>query len=120
MALDRRRFLQISALGVVAAAADAGCARRDNTTLDRPQLLSMLGPDRVRQLGEHYRAATPREATADALRSALNPRGFHLFSNSIGEQIEDDFENGRTVVLDGWVLAVTEARQAALFSLARA
>ena len=26
-------------------------------------------------------------------------------------------EQGRTVVVDGWVLAVTEARQAALFSL---
>ena len=118
MALDRRRFLQLSALGVAATVAEVGCTRAD-TDLDRPQLLSMLGPDRVRQLGERYRLATPAENSADALRSALNRRGVHLFGNSIDARIEDDFENGRTVIVDGWVLAVTEARQAALFSLAR-
>jgi hypothetical protein len=37
---------------------------------------------------------------------------------SIDDQIRDDFTAGRTVVVDGWVLSVTEARQAALFSLA--
>ena len=69
----------------------------------------MLGPDRVREIGTRYRAATPRENTADALRTAL--------SNSSREKIRDDFEAGRTIVVDGWVLSITEARQAALFSL---
>jgi hypothetical protein len=31
--------------------------------------------------------------------------------------IRDDFAAGRTVLVDGWVLSVTEARQAALYSL---
>jgi hypothetical protein len=31
--------------------------------------------------------------------------------------VQRDFAAGRTVMLDGWVLAVTEARQCALFSL---
>jgi hypothetical protein len=81
----------------------------------------MLGPDRVRQLGAHYRAATPQEHNADTLRAAIS-NGHRLRIPSLGigtldDQIRDDFAAGRTVVVDGWVLSVTEARQAALFSL---
>src|SRR5438105_1427890 len=125
MVLDRRRFLQLSALGAIAAVADSACARssdRADAALDRPQLLAMLGPERVRQLGEHYRAATPTEINADALRAAISngqgPR-IPLLHKSIDHQIRDDFEAGRTVLVDGWVLSVTEARQAALYSLSR-
>ncbi len=124
MTLDRRRFLQLSALGIVATVADSACAAssdRPGAAADRPQLLAMLGSERVRQLGEHYRAATPNENSADALRAALS-RGHGLRiplikSASIDDRIRDDFAAGRTVVVDGWVLSVTEARQAALFSL---
>jgi hypothetical protein len=124
MTLDRRRFLQVSALGVITIVADSACAPaadRDSAAAARPQLLTMLGPDRVRQIGSQYRAATPSENSADALHSAL--AGSHglripfIGNGSIDDQIRDDFAAGRTVVVDGWVLSVTEARQAALFSL---
>ena len=124
MTLDRRRFLQLSALGIVATIADSACAPTDAgayTSADQPQLLAMLGPDRVRQLGTRYRASTPAENSAEALRAALargHSRGIPLSkSGSLENQIRDDFAAGRTVLVDGWVLAVTEARQAALFSL---
>jgi hypothetical protein len=124
MTLDRRRFLQLSALGIVAAMADSACAPTDarvDASADRPQLLAMLGPERVRQLGSHYRASTPNENSAEALRAALSDgRGLRIpfiKSGSLDDQIRDDFASGHTVVVDGWVLAVTEARQAALFSL---
>jgi hypothetical protein len=38
-------------------------------------------------------------------------------AESIRSQIQADFAADRTVMLDGWVLSVTEARQCALFSL---
>jgi hypothetical protein len=123
MTVDRRRFLQLSALGVIASVTESACsaADRDTAAADRPQLLAMLGPDRVRQLGAHYRAATPNENSADALRAAIsNGHGFRsplISHGSLDDQIRDDFAAGRTVVVDGWVLSVTEARQAALFSL---
>ena len=31
--------------------------------------------------------------------------------------IKNDFEIGNTVMIDGWILSVTEARQCALFSI---
>ena len=124
MPLDRRRFLQLSGLGVVAIAADVACSQRADSALDQPALIAVLGADRVRQLGERYRAQTPSEGNAESLRAAIGKdRGWRipfLGNESIASQIEDDFEHDRTVLVDGWVLAVTEARQAALFSLARA
>jgi hypothetical protein len=124
MTLDRRRFLQLSALGVIATVADSACTAstdRDDATVDHPQLLDMLGPDRVRELGARYREATPGENTAAALRAAISngrgPRIPFLHNASIDDQIRDDFESGRIAVVDGWLLSVTEARQAALFSL---
>ena len=128
MTLDRRRFLQLSALGIVAAVADSACVassdRADADAVDRPQLLAMLGPERVRQLGAHYRASTPSENSADALRAALSSghgsQSSSIKSGSLDDQIRDDFAAERTVIVDGWVLSVTEARQAALFSLSPA
>ena len=108
--MDRRRFLQLSALAVAAAAVDSGCARtEDRGALDHPQLVEILGPERVRELGTHYRAAHPAENTAAALRDAISKKS--------ASRYRDDFAAGRTVLVDGWVLSETEARQAALFSL---
>jgi hypothetical protein len=122
--LDRRRFLELTALGVIAAATDTACAASDDgaaAASSEPRLVGMLGADRVRLLGAHYRAATPSESTADALRGALaGGHGIRLpfvAAKSPDEQIRDDFAAGRTVLVDGWVLSVTEARQCALYSL---
>ncbi len=35
----------------------------------------------------------------------------------MSEKVQADFDNGETVVVRGWVLSRTEARQCALFSL---
>ena len=125
MSVDRRRFIQLSALGIVATVAEAACGPADtgDAAVDQPQLLTMLGAERVRQLGARYRTATPRENSVDALRAAIS-NGHRLrtplIGTSIDEQVRDDFAEGRTVLVDGWVLSVTEARQCALFSLTRA
>ena len=121
MTLDRRRFLQLTALGVIGSVSENACARDNRSAVAHPQLVEMLGADRVRELGERYRAATPGEDSAEKLRDAISRGGgLHLFRTSIDDQINDDFKSGRTVVVDGWILSVTEARQAALFSLTRA
>ena len=128
MTLDRRRFLQLTAGGVVASFASAACARDggeddDELTLARPDLLELLGAERVRRIGQRYRAAVTSENSRAALRAAIaqsRRRGFLLpwiWHRSIEQQVRADFAAGRTVVVDGWVLSATEARQCALFSL---
>lgn len=120
MPVDRRRFLQLAVFGLAGTFAESGCQMGDvrGLDLDHPQLLSILGPDRVRQLGARYIAQTPRESNVESLRTAISKdRGFKLFGRSVDDMVEDDFINGRTVLVDGWVLSLTEARQAALATL---
>jgi FKBP-type peptidyl-prolyl cis-trans isomerase 2 len=37
--------------------------------------------------------------------------------NQIADTVRNDFNNGRTIILEGWVLSLTEARQCALHTL---
>ena len=123
MTVDRRRFLQLSVAGVVAALADSACTRdtgEDAQALARPSVLEMLGVDRTLEIGTRYRAAVPEENTVAALSDAISSsqRQFPwIRSRSIDEQVRDDFAGGRTIVISGWVLSRTEARQCALYSL---
>jgi hypothetical protein len=111
----------------VAAMTITACSRDNATearTLCHPSLVEMLGPERVRTIGAHYRARVPTENSVSALRAAISEQGSRLhlpwLQKSIDDTVHEDFASGRTVVVDGWVLAVTEARQCALFSLASA
>jgi hypothetical protein len=40
--------------------------------------------------------------------------------NQLEQQITVDYQSGNTVLLNGWLLSKTEARQCALFSLSKA
>ena len=123
--MDRRSFIRLAGattLGV----ATASCAARspsDVRALARPELLVALGDAPVRAIGARYRAMTATERDADALRDAIvgsRPVRVRLFGGArppIAEMVRDDFEHGRTVLVDGWLLSVTEARQCALYSL---
>ena len=129
MILDRRRFLQLTAAGMAASLTSSACVRdasEDARAVARPELLDMLGAERVREIGARYRAAVPSENNAAALRAAISDAGRQGFRlpwvkrASIEQQVRDDFAGGRTVLVNGWVLSATEARQCALFSLAAA
>jgi hypothetical protein len=109
--MERRDFLQT--LGALVCLSADGVRGPDWPVLVQPQLLMLLGPEAVRELGMEYRALVPQEDNRDLLRSTL-PGPWH---RSIAATIQQDFEAGRTVVLRGWILSVTEARQCALFSM---
>lgn len=121
--MDRRTFLGVAGLSTVAVAiADCG-GRADAGSLARPELLAALGDKSVRAIGARYRAMIPGEGDVDALRPAINgsrplaARIFGTASPGIAQLVRDDFAHGHTVVVDGWLLSVTEARQCALYSL---
>jgi len=124
MALDRRNFLKLgasAAIGLVSSACYGEHAEAD--ALDRPNLLEMLGSDRVRSLGTRYLATVPGENSAQALRAAIaerrsSPLHVAWARTSVEDAVREDFADGRTVIIDGWVLSLTEARQCALFALA--
>jgi hypothetical protein len=124
-AIDRRRFLQLMA-GMAAVtlttACDAGPIAASGA-LARPELLDALGAERVRDPGRRYREMTASERDAASLEDAIRrslPLSARLSGGTpahVAHLVHDDFEAGRTVVVSGWILSATEARQCALFSL---
>ena len=111
--MDRREFLCLSlgaAVLTVPAREDAAAA----AAAAHPDLLSVLGPEPVRDIGLQYRRLVPEENDSMRLRAAILAP---LPRMPIVATVRRDFETGRTVLVNGWVLAATEARQCALFSL---
>jgi hypothetical protein len=110
-------------LGVGVAGCSAGAAY-DAGALARPELLAALGAGPVRAIGMRYRAMTRDENDAASLRRAISDsrpfasRFLGATNPAVAELVRADFAEGRTVIVDGWILSATEARQCALFSLA--
>lgn len=130
--MERRDFLLVTAAGSAAlslpAALLSGMAPFDGArTLAHPTALQTIGPaEFIRELGRTYRSRRPEEDDPDVLAQAIHgsydSRAISLethvaLSVSPDRRIQADFEAGRTVQLDGWILSVTEARQAALYSI---
>ena len=126
--MERRRFLGLIGGAAVAVVGVACGASPDveQSALARPDLLDALGAERVRALGVHYRETTPAERDAASLQAVIRrslPSSARLSGTGSSPQarlVHDDFDAGRTVVVDGWILSATEARQCALFSLVQA
>ena len=91
--------------------------------LARPELLTALGAGPVRAIGKGYVTLPKAERDVASLREAildarpLRARFLGAASPAIADLVRDDFAHGRTVVLNGWILSLTEARQCALFAL---
>jgi hypothetical protein len=123
--MNRRQFLRLTGATAIAIGSSRCSAgpEYDTRSLAQPELLITLGAGPVRAIGARYRSLTPGEQHADALRAAIlasRPMRARLLPASslpIAGLVRADFEKGRTVILDGWILSMTEARQCALFSL---
>ena len=128
--MKRREFIGIAAFG--AAGAVLPTARADVTlasTLAHPRLIEILHDARiVAELGTRYRERVPGEDNADLLTHAiLGHTRSDLQAPSLAESatlrahldalVRADFAEGRTILLDGWIVSLTEARQCALFSM---
>ena len=129
MTIDRRHFLRVTLVGAATClpvpligASRARPVDHPLRGLAYPDLLVVLGAARVSAIGVRYREAMPGERDRDALLSAIamssQPRRTGDRPRfGLTALVARDFAEERTVVVDGWVLSITEARQCALFSL---
>ena len=84
-------------------------------------------PKTIHEIGEAYQKQTSNENNKTTLVKLLamdingNPidesADSALVASQLAKKIQQDFQQDKTVVVDGWVLSRTEARQCALFSL---
>ncbi len=96
--------------------------------LSVPDMLSHLCDAKtIKEIGKAYGSKTPdeysmkkiedllvRNAEGTTITETTKPADIHTF---IDKNIYTDFKTGNTVIVKGWVLSVTEARQTALLSL---
>ena len=127
--MDRRIFIHTTAVAVASLLIPwlQACRSGSSTILDRPAFLStIIDEQAILDIGRSYCSTFPTERDARILEERLL-QGFsgksekysEALENFFNEQIKADFNNGqdRIVVVGGWVLSVTEARQCALYSL---
>lgn len=120
--ISRRKALGLLAGAGVAVGAGAILTRDDGggepagppstTAAPRPT------PQDVALIGERYLAQFPQEASVEALSAAVDPPpGAPNAFAVLRGRIHQELAAGEVVVVDGWVLARTEARLCALVAL---
>lgn len=123
--MPRRAILAALAAAVAAVSTRAGWANGPAIeALEPGRLLSDL--DGARTIGTRYLQQSPEEARPEVLArclfpgaagTACGPAALDRLRQALDEQRRRDFTAGDTVLIDGWILARTEARLCALASL---
>ncbi|RYU91328.1 hypothetical protein EWM62_05145 [Mucilaginibacter terrigena] len=125
--MERRSFVKLSAFTALALSlpfAESCSTNPKEKAIAQPLLFSHLADVKgIREAGVDYRKTHKAEDDQQKL-SVLLLSDADKASLSIDEiqarldkQVTADFKAGNTVVVKGWVMAVTEARQCALFSI---
>lgn len=127
--MQRRQFLQLTAIGgTVILVTGISCDLRHQASydkLDKPEALAQICDLKtLKEIGMAYRAQAISEADADKLASLLltdsagNPvssaSDYSYIQSLMSRKTIGDFETGNIVIVNGWILSVTEARQCAL------
>ena len=127
----RRRFLQLMAATAAALAVQPAGLLSDGTNWQEPLAAPFLDlfsrPESARVIGHAYLQVNPQEANSTWLlnRITLDVAGCSGgdyegdgLAALLQQGIRQDFADGNTVKLNGWILAITEARLCALTVMA--
>ncbi len=126
--MKRSTFIYYAAVGTAMAVIPLrGCKSNKLFVLEKPQFLSRIcDVNTIIDIGKSYRntfSDNSRQQLMDKLMEGTEDKEiFPNVSNSsiasfVEEKVKYDFKSGRILVIKGWVLSQTEARQCALFSL---
>lgn len=127
--MQRRKFLHVTAVGTTAIMITGTSCKRQHpdfyNILDKPVRLSgICDMKTIMEIGKTYHLQDPAESGVDKLADLLSvdfagnkiPSSSNdlFIQNLMNQKIKHDFEKDNTVIVNGWVLTVTEARQCAL------
>lgn len=122
--MKRSQFILLSAAGVAAIGTSywyLNYYRSDHPkSINQPHALSLIWDSKmIDAMGQIYRKQLPEEDDEPTLRELLlkGETNERKAIDLLKTAIQNDFESGTTVLLDGWLLSKTEARQCALYSL---
>lgn len=123
--MKRRNFILLTGVGISAIALPTWYYKyRDleyDQLLTEPELLSHIWDGKtISQIGEIYLKQFSDENSERKLIKLLSRSDSPELTTTslmLQQKITDHYNMGNTVMIDGWVLSKTEARQCALFSL---
>jgi len=130
--MKRKKFLVIGAVAVAAVAIPVTLKLRNrkkvrNRPMQEPRILgSFCNDEDIREIGMDYRKRVPDEAEKQKLVDLLlkndsgnkiNSTDKEAVSDWLDKKTDQEFKADSTMVVAGWVVSVTEARQCALYSL---
>ena len=85
---------------------------------DRPDLLyQMIGRNKTIEIGKAYVERFPSESDRNKLTALLSATLNEQPASVINVRIQNEFRNSKVVIIKGWILSITEARQSALYYL---
>ncbi|MEH6513707.1 hypothetical protein [Maribacter arcticus] len=125
--MKRRSFVLVAGIGISVIAIPTwyyiyGKTELE-TSLTSPELLSYICDDKtINDIGSLYRKEFSDENSEQKLLELLFNHGSTTpdpNNELLNKQIIDDYHTENTIMIDGWVLSRTEARQCALFSLSQ-
>lgn len=122
--MKRRNFILVTAGGIAALAIPSWYyifGPHYKNLLAEPELLSYIWEEQtIEKVGKQYLKMNSEENSEEVLSKLLSentsPNSFGL-REELNQLIKEDYESDHIVMLDGWILSETEARQCALFSL---
>jgi len=125
--MKRRNFIIVSAVGAAAVSIPILFHLLDdieyNPALGQPKSLMLIwDQETIKSIGNQYRSIYPKENSERSLVKLLkefDPGQDGSNAWALEENITDEFQNGNTVMIDGWILSLTEARQCALASVVK-
>lgn len=102
-----------------------GCNSKSfNKAVSEPYFLShIFDAKTMKSVGDAYIKQTSSEDSKNKLATLLEDPAVNEATDTktvhdvYDKKTKEDFSNLKTVIVNGWVLAVTEARQCALYSL---
>jgi hypothetical protein len=127
--MKRRTFIATTSIAAVGLPVAYYIKKRisKGNPLTTTELLSHFCDEReLREIGAAYRSLVPAENEKQKLADLiLTDEGGKKLSTSDWSDIEDlvtkkvheDFVSSRIIIVKGWVISTTEARQCALYSL---
>ena len=123
--MKRRYFLVgLSSVAVITVTGTYLYSNRDieyDPVIAEPFFLSHIwDSESIIDSGNKYLSAAENEKDEQALVKHIlkgNSSSESESMQNINKQISDDFKNDQTILVDGWILSITEARQCGLYSL---
>jgi hypothetical protein len=125
--MKRRSFVRLSAVGLLVPLVGCQIAPEPHPSIGQPLSLSFIHDSAtIHDLGMQYRSLRPGEDNrrrlnrlilSDQELSIEDPADSIQLLDFLSQKIKADYQLEETILLDGWVLSATEARQCALYSM---